>query len=554
MPGSQALGNQQKAVESSAAHLVVIAPPGCGKTEVLAMRADHLIRNGTVRPQRRLLALTFTNRAKENLSGRLRAQLGEQRFRSSVAVMNFHELGARIVESHWRSISLNEGFTFPQASWMRKAMGKIDNNWKNQKVAGETLDGIKRNPIDDQEVLRLVESSGNYLALKVEERRQAENYLDYGDVLRHAHCILQNERIAGLFQQHFDAVLVDEFQDLSLQQFEIASRICVNNSIYVGDPLQGIFGWAGADPVAVSARLALSAQETVELDVSFRSSPAVLKVVNSVSAGLGAAALHAADPTQWAGGGFAYAAEYASDEEEAKSVVTLTDYLATNHPNDRIGVIVRAAYRRGPLERAYLGAAHKPQYWDIALETPRIVRLLKQHARRISVDLPFAEQVEELMRRVTTGLRASDVDTLKEVASAAEQLLELEQPGESLTGLMGRIRDTQDPSPIPAGVHVLNAHVGKGQQFDWVVVIGLEEGHVPSAYSTTAAELLEEQRVLLVMLSRARKGLFITHAKKTTNKYGRVFKEPASRWWNAMKSACMPLDDHARERLSLTGV
>lgn len=548
---NQPFGNQLQAVDSAANHLMVIGPPGCGKTEVLAMRADHLFRAGKVRPQRRLLATTFTNRAKENLGRRLRQQLGEERFRTSVSVMNFHELGARVVEAHWKSIGLTAGFIFPKAAWMHGAMNEFDRNYQKQKEAMDILSAIKRNPISDEEVLRLVRLSGNLLAFQVEERRQIENYLDYADVLRHAQRLLTMEPIAALFQEHFDALLVDEFQDLSIQQFEITSLICTKNATYVGDPLQGIFGYAGADPLTVRGRLEGFVQEIINLDVSFRSSPAVLNVVNVISATLGAGQLRAADPTNWAGGGQAFAATFASDVDEARGIVNLTDYLSNKYPQDRIGVIFRASYRRAEMESAYTSARHQPQYWDVALETPRVTRLLKQHARRIPSEPPFREQLEELARRVNRALRRSDIDTMAEVESAYEQLLELAQPNESLVALMGRIRDTQDPSPISPGVHVLNAHVGKGQQFDWVIVPGLEEGHVPSVYARSASELLEEQRVLLVMLSRAQSGLFLTHAQQTRNQYGRVFNNPASRWWNSMEAECIPLTAIIRQRLGL---
>ena len=80
--------------------------------------------------------------------------------------------------------------------------------------------------------------------------------------------------------------------------------------------------------------------------------------------------------------------------------------------------------------------------------------------------------------------------------------------------VLSRIRDVRGHSANEPGVHVLNAHTGKGQQFDWVAVIGLEEGHVPSTYADTAAELLEEQRVLMVMVSRAHVGFsFRTRAR-----------------------------------------
>ena len=204
-------------------------------------------------------------------------------------------------------------------------------------------------------------------------------------------------------------------------------------------------------------------------------------------------------------------------------------------------MICRAAYRRGALERAYDHATHKPQFWDIALDTPRVARLLKLHARHVDAGLPLSEQVEDLRRRATDSLQPTDIETIGEVNDACQQLLEYDVEGATVKLLMDRIRDTQSIASIGAGVHVLNAHVGKGQQFDWVVVVGLEEGHVPSSYSDTGEKLLEDQRVLLVMLSRARKGLFLTWAASNTNQWGRVFRNGRSRWWDAMATAAKPM-------------
>ena len=86
--------------------------------------------------------------------------------------------------------------------------------------------------------------------------------------------------------------------------------------------------------------------------------------------------------------------------------------------------------------------------------------------------------------------------------------------------------------------------------FDWVFVVGLEEGHVPSAYSKTGEELLEEQRVLMVMVSRARRGIFLSHARETSNRYGRTFREGPSRWWPGIAEACQPVPSSIRK---LTG-
>lgn len=529
------IGAQLTAVETTADRLLVVAPPGCGKTELLAMRAQRLIRDGTVRPGRRLLAITFTNRARDNLRERLRQQLGEAQMRSSVSTMNFHELAARIVEAHAPVIGLERGYVGPNPSWLRRAMADRGLDRTRTREVKDLLQAVKREPLTDVEVLERV--AGDHDALDIERARQAENYVDYGDLLRYAQLILRVDRVAALFQAHFDALLVDEFQDLSHQQYELTQRVARRNVAYVGDPFQGIFGWAGADPDRIHAELEASC-EVVHLTSSFRSSPAVLSVVNSVSADLGSPPLDAAQPERWGkSGGHAYAVAYPNDTAEADGIVALTDYLAEKYPDDRIGVICRAVYRRGALDRAYERATQHPQFWDIALDTPRVARLLKLHARHVDPSASFAEQIAELEERACTALPPTEVDTLTEIHEACEQLGEYEESESSVASLVNRIRDHQIVAAIAPGVHVLNAHVGKGQQFDWVIVMALEDGHVPSSYSKTPEAVLEDERILLVMVSRARKGLFLTHASSNTNQYGRVFHNDPSRWWAQMADA-----------------
>ena len=76
------------------------------------------------------------------------------------------------------------------------------------------------------------------------------------------------------------------------------------------------------------------------------------------------------------------------------------------------------------------------------------------------------------------------------------------------------------------GAHLLNAHVGKGQQFDWVVIAGLEQDTLPDFRAKTPEDVAEELRVLSVMLSRARHGVVLTRSstlvsERTGNEYGR---------------------------------
>lgn len=96
---------QRGAVELEAARLTIIAPPGCGKTEVLAHRVAFLI--DILEPGQKTLALTFTNRAKANLMDRLRQTLGVARVRRYVSVQNFHGHATSIILSHGRTLGLD---------------------------------------------------------------------------------------------------------------------------------------------------------------------------------------------------------------------------------------------------------------------------------------------------------------------------------------------------------------------------------------------------------------------------------------------------------------
>jgi DNA helicase-2/ATP-dependent DNA helicase PcrA len=98
-------------------------------------------------------------------------------------------------------------------------------------------------------------------------------------------------------------------------------------------------------------------------------------------------------------------------------------------------------------------------------------------------------------------------------------------------------------------VHLLNAHTGKGQQFDWVFVPGVEKGHIPDYRTTTTEELAEEKRVLLVMTSRVRQGLIITRSSTRTGRFGPTSQAP-SQWWNQLAVAATTEMDHLKDRIT----
>lgn len=538
---------QQRAADSGERNLLAIAPPGCGKTELLAMRAVSLIPR--LRPNQKILALTFTNRAKANLSDRLRQLLGPQRLRRFVTVRNFHGHATNVIKSHGDTLGLNpSALTFPTTQTLNKALSQLSADAAAKRAAEELLGQVKRDLLNDDEVDALLEQTGDAVALHVERERIANGQLHYDDLLRHAQRLLHVDAIANLYHQHYGAVLVDEFQDLSLQQLDVVLRTCTTWRTFAGDPLQGIYSWAGADPDTVEAQLRVLSGDPVELTVSYRSSPAVLDMVNGLSKTMGATPLTAHDLDKWADGGATATLTFNDRTEEAKAVFTISAHIANGDPTATIGIVTRSAGRRTAIDNAFASAPQvRCRRWDLAIDDP----IIRDRIQRVVASLPKGATVDEARHAALATLDPSDVDTVEDLGNAFDQLAQHDGADASARQVFARYRHTDDGEEVAVGpgVHLLNAHTGKGQQFDWVFVCGLEKGQVPSYFSKTSAAIAEEKRVLLVMLSRARHGLIITRIMKANGRYG-PFEVEASPWFAGLQSAAamtgQQLTDHIK--------
>jgi DNA helicase-2/ATP-dependent DNA helicase PcrA len=534
MTGPDPSAEQTIAATSDQQVTLIIAPPGCGKTEILAHRAEYLISN--LGRNQRILALTFTNRARANLGERMRQVLGIERMRRHVAVRNFHGHAAEIVRSHYRTIGLDlSEYIPPTTRALSKALRLVTDDRFVASDAVDLLSEIKRQPLSDEDVLNTLEQAtgrpGQQAALKVEHARQQMNALHYDDLLRHAQRLLAVEGVQRLYRCHYGAVLVDEFQDLSMQQFDIVTRSCSTSHTFAGDPLQGIYTWAGAEPAKVEAVLKTVCPEPIQLTESYRSSPRVLTLVNRLGTHLGSPSLSAARPERWPDAGFGTATIFDDYAAEANEIVSAARLLLERDPGLSVGVITRSKWRRRNLDDAFTTSGLPMRRWDIAVDDPRILELV----RTAMTQLPRGVDFEEARDAVLDGIDPADVDTIEQVDEVFDHLSEsgLPTPRAALRAL----RSSGDPlEAVSPGVHLLNAHTGKGQQFDWVFVVGMEERHVPDRRSVTEELLAEEKRVLLVMLSRARHGLVITSVRTLFGQNG-PYGATLSRWYSPFEAA-----------------
>lgn len=525
--------NQREIRDSEQLGMLVVAPAGCGKSEALALRVQGMIRRGVAPGARRILVATFSNRAKDNIRERLRSYLSPAEMRDKLTVINFHGLSARLYRSHAAAIDLDPDWALPENDWVKEQCQRAGLNYGQRAGVERILQRIKQEAVDDAEVLRRVEAHGNRDVIEIEKLRVQDKQLTYDDLPRLAELILARDEVAELYRAHFAAVIVDEFQDLTPQQLRIINRLGAGRTTYAGDLAQGIYGFSGARPEEVHDRITAEVSEVIELAESHRSSPAVLAAVNALAPLTEGAALISGAPGTWPSGGLAALVGHQTADEEAAWVVKFAQAVISRAPNQRIGVMSRIGSRRRFIDAAFASESNLEIHrWDDGvLDTDTARRVKSVLAGMDSSAVLAADDSIEFLREFAEFHQIQDPADRLSLADALGWVLELLTLGLTSDEISKRIRIGDNSTLLTKpGVHLLSGHSGKGQQFDWVAVIGLEEGNIPFFEAKTDEAILEEVRVLSVMMSRARHGLVLTYANAVPALNGRVFAKFSSQF------------------------
>lgn len=242
-------GDQYRAVTFEQGPLLVLAGAGSGKTRVLTRRVAWLIRDRAVPPWR-ILAMTFTNKAANEMRGRVIQLLGRED--APTWMGTFHSVALRWLRRYGERVGLQRDFVVYDEDDQEALLKRVlrDMGLQGQKI-GEYrgyIDHLKDcgffEPPEDSEADEKAEVFRAY------QRALAEaNAVDFGDLLCLALKLLrENEDIREYFHAEYMHVLVDEFQDTNLAQYEILKALLGRhrNICVVGDDDQSIYSWRGA--------------------------------------------------------------------------------------------------------------------------------------------------------------------------------------------------------------------------------------------------------------------------------------------------------------------
>ncbi len=248
---------QREAVEAISGPVLILAGPGSGKTRVIAYRIAYLIKVCGVSP-RRIMAVTFTNKAAREMEERLqRLVSGLVR---ELTLGTFHAICARILRQNGKPLGIDSGFVIydddDQISLIKRGIQEIGLDPKQYapRAVASAITAAKSGMLTPQDYVQRSRSYFEEVVGRVYERYQQlltqSNALDFDDLLMKAVQLFRSRpEILSKYQTRYLHLLVDEFQDTNLVQYELIKQLAgkYHNICVVGDPDQSIYSWRFAD-------------------------------------------------------------------------------------------------------------------------------------------------------------------------------------------------------------------------------------------------------------------------------------------------------------------
>jgi DNA helicase-2/ATP-dependent DNA helicase PcrA len=315
-PTPTPLDPDQERAASVATPALIVAGPGAGKTRVLVERFARLVKGGA--DPKRILALTYANKAAGEMRERLAALLEDDERQGAMEVSTFHALGWQLLREFGQHLGYKmplrlvtpsdalllmrpeiarlplDGFTD-----LRRPLYKVRefltmvSRCKDEDCAPEQfadLAGRWQNSLGadateaEREAAKRASDGAVFYAV-YQALLRANNYLDYGDLITQSLRLFAVPEVAGFIRSRYDHILVDEFQDINYASGQLLQKLDAGRGIVwaVGDPKQSIYGFRGASPVNI-ARFAedYPGATVVPLSINYRSLQDIVRAGQAV--------------------------------------------------------------------------------------------------------------------------------------------------------------------------------------------------------------------------------------------------------------------------------
>ena len=561
---------QKEAVETLEGPVLILAGAGSGKTKTLTHRIANLIANG-VGPYE-ILALTFTNKAAREMRERLAGLLDMQNNFSFMPWMGtFHSICVKILRIEAESVGLSKNFviydTDDRLALIKRAMKDLHVNDKTvkPKACEAAISKAKNEGESPDEMLEKAFYPNQKQIAEVYERyedmRMKADAVDFDDLLVYvAKLLRQRTDIRQKWQQKFQHILIDEYQDTNHIQYEIV-KLLVNekrNICCVGDDWQSIYSWRVADFTNIlNFERDFPGAKVIKLEQNYRSTQNILDAAQKVIT----KNTQRSDKVLFTeeGAGEPVEIHGVRDEQEEARWVALK-IKSEGRPLSEYAVLYRTNAQSQAFEKAFMEArlpyklVGGVRFYDrkeikdivaylhlivnpldvVALErvinvptrgigavsmqkimagetqllTPKILRAYEQFLtiladlrKKVANGVGPADIIEELLRRIDYRGYLNDGDKLK-----------ADERNENVTALVGEVgaystldefladaalMSSADESAGENSVTLMTLHAAKGLEFPVVFLVGMEEGLLPHTRSMDeSVEDVEEERRL----------------------------------------------------------
>jgi len=596
---------QRSIVDAKDGALYVKASAGSGKTRVLTERIRVLLS----RSNKKVLALTFTNKAGQEIKDRLE---NIEDIEKRTFVGTFHGFCQSVLENHGHLIGYaemphifeDEGdrlelieqaihLTPSYASIYSKNSRKDKINFRYRTL--NFIAKIKCKLINETEISAQTNDTNIILLYcGYHDILKSQNAIDFDDLLLKVYGLFMDyPKIAALYRRSFSAICVDEAQDMNNAQYQLLKALAnveFTNILMVGDPNQSIFHFNGSSPDYMDRKFVNDFKPAIiELNENYRSSIAVLQAAQQLIPDTGPI-----DSAVKQGVFELY--KFKNETIEAQMVVKKIQeiYLLKNHADiegelsyEKIAVLARNKYLFKPLEEA-LQASNIPHYYkmtpgalkfesdlmqifDLALRVKlntqdelhkkRLLAALSLDKQEFSDLSEIATSIHDDSQKIVINLVMSLVDdgsNIKNELEAYKEQIAITDDNEKdmlfrdIDELLdhwhnyAKVTDNKSlqqfknamalgqthPLAQHSGVTLSTVHTMKGQEFDIVFMIGMDDETFPDyrAVRSGGVELTQEKNNLYVAFTRSKRLLYVTWPENRTMPWGDTKRRKISRF------------------------
>jgi DNA helicase-2/ATP-dependent DNA helicase PcrA len=600
---------QKEAVLYDDGALLVVASAGSGKTRVLTERIKRLLDT----TKRKILAITFTNKAGEEM----RERLGDnEKIKSQVFIGTFHGFCQQVLEMRYNLIGLSkmphifeddsdrlELIEQAIESTPSYSLKYVELEPKKQRdfrydVLG-FISSVKRKLLSEAELLK--ETNDEDLVLlyhSYQEILASQNAIDFDDLIMLTHRLfINNPSVTALYRRTYEHICIDEAQDLNNAQYQLLKSITsgeYRNVMMVGDPNQSIFAFNGSSSNYMSEKFVKDFNPyIIELKENYRSARKVIEAAEKIIPGSneivnlvipGIFKIHCAE----------------DEESESKWIIDKINrmILIGQHEDiegqityEKIAVLARNKYVFANLEKQ-LKELSLPYYYkitpgaikfesktmnvfDLALRVKinsddnlhwlRLIELLKiekglnlQNLVNIIEKEQFKNVIELVINLNEDGsnfksslIKYSEyIKVSKEIGDDNDRKMILDElediqnhwfnyarktEKESLTQFKNAMALGQThPQSQPKGITLSTVHTMKGQEYDIVFLMGMDDGTFPDyrAIKNGGIEMVQEKNNAYVAFTRAKRFLFVTYPEQRQMPWGAIKQRMMSRFLN----------------------